>query len=281
MNLLAFAYKFVTMKRFWLNQKEYLKIFKVCQNISFLKFPNYGKLLNVYFVHGFFAVFTIQCVIYLIAGKNFVPPNLDYWSPQLWLKQIVELARYSFFIGEKITQHHLSSNSTSGLGLDGEGEPEVGSISGVNGFLAFLTILAMFQRYVQAFFTDLCIFACGVTLWFYANSFAKSIIVIDSKKGLAFKFHNKVVREQVSFMETKWERIYEGFCAIQEISMAINMAVGSQVTLYAAESIIYYSLNLNAVMTMKSAVRRMEMVYFYVLNVGTFVISANICSQVK
>lgn len=67
---------------------------------------------------------------------------------------------------------------------------------------------------------------------------------------------------------------------MQTISVTINAALGSQVTWCVAESLIYYSFNLNSVLTMENSVRGIETIYFIVITAGTFGISANICSQV-
>lgn len=68
--------------------------------------------------------------------------------------------------------------------------------------------------------------------------FPESVIQIGEKKWLVFK----TVRKKSSFMENKWERICDGFCAMQNISNVINGAVRSQSFSCVAEAIISYSL---------------------------------------
>lgn len=77
-----------------------------------------------------------------------------------------------------------------------------------------------------------------------------------------------------------WSKIYKKFQAMQKISCAKNVAIGGQVTLFLAESMVLYSLNLNAVFIMINPVRGIDTVYFISLTVATFLTSANICSQV-
>lgn len=66
---------------------------------------------------------------------------------------------------------------------------------------------------------------------------------------------------------------------MQKISYAINDAIGGQATLFLAESLVFYSLMLNAVFIMNNPVRGIDTVYFISLAVATILTSANICSQ--
>lgn len=126
------------------------------------------------------------------------------------------------------------------------------------------------HRYTLGFFSDLCVLSCSITLWIHASAFAKRFLTNQPWQ---------TVSETPSAGES-WAKIYENFQAIRSLSHTINSAVGTQVTLYTAESVIFYSLNLNAALTSKNTFRRIDMICFYVLTIGTFAISANICSQV-
>lgn len=223
----------------------------------------------------FFGIFALQSFINLIIGKNFLL-DISNWSVGMWLTRLRELARYSFFFQEKvhIHQHHSVDIMPENVTI---GSTEQFSL--LDYFLVCFMSLGMLQRYVLGYFTDLCILTCAITIWLHANAFAKSIIIVDKKTGIKFA-QSSFPKEKVTHIEESWDRVYANFLAVQTLSVALNKAVGNQVTLYIAESVMYYSLNLNAVLTIVNPLRRLEMVYFYILTVGTFVISANICSQV-
>ncbi len=92
-------------------------------------------------------------------------------------------------------------------------------------------------------------------------------------------FHAKVFAEQLH-KEKRWYQIYKNFRAMQTISSLVNAAVGNQVTGFVAEFMVYYSYNLNALLTLDNPVRSIEIMYFFVFAVVSFGFSANICIQV-
>jgi len=133
--------------------------------------------------------------------------------------------------------------------------------------------LHMLSRFVQGYFCDLCIMSCVLTLWTPSYCFANGII--DKK----YIYASKSARGE-GRMEKSWNKIYNQYKFLQSLSYCINMAMGNQLIFYIFESLIYYSLNLNAVLTTTNNFKRVDMILFYVITLGIFIISADACNQV-
>ncbi len=216
-------------------------------------------------VFAFFGVFVLQCFANLIGGKYFIY-SLHNWSPELWLERLIRLARYTYFVDDK-----LPSNGQSNLLMSNWTSSKDTIVSATDRFLAFVMALTLIQRYIYGFFSDLCIFSCVITLWFYSNLFANSVIIIDKKR----------INMRAKRMQEGWNKVYSNFHAVQHISDVINDAIGSQVTLFLTESIIFYSLNLNRILTFQYSVLAIDTFYFSILIAVICVFSADICSQAR
>lgn len=86
---------------------------------------------------------------------------------------------YTFFLGNKMsTNESLSTKTTK--------EPQISAIYSI---IACVTAVGLFQRYVQGFFTDLCIFSCALTMWLHSKIFSDNISLNDQnaiENGLVY-----------------------------------------------------------------------------------------------
>lgn len=219
-------------------------------------------------IHGFFSVFVVECFASLIGGKQLIN-NLNNWSPEIWMEELTNLARYTFFIDNQLLNNEYSSSGTS-LKIDKDFVTRQ-NVSLTNGILAFFMCLILMQRFIHGFFLDLCLFSCVITLWLKTKLFADSIIVIDPKQ-----IHHRAIHIQES-----WNNVYSKFCEVKHISETINAAIGSQVTLFLVESIIDYSISLTGILNIKNPLRATDTVCFSMLVALILIFSANICTQVS
>ncbi|CAL8072522.1 unnamed protein product [Orchesella dallaii] len=213
----------------------------------------------------FFGAFVAQCIVSLVIGKRFVP-KVSWLTPTLWFNQLVKLARYTLFIESTV----FDPNDTCLLQ----------NITGWDIAAAIFILIGLIPRFILAYFADLCILSCAIPLWLVSRSFS---LVVSGKDVVQHMgdYNDDEGRKQGKELNSNWQEIYGHFKAIQKLSLAINVALGSLVTWFLAEAIMYYSKNLTDLVTSTDIFRRINKSSYYGMIVGIFLFSADICNQLE
>lgn len=152
----------------------------------------------------------------------------------------------------------------------------------------------------MAEFCDLCVLIFALTLWTPANSFAENIsqlIKLDvemppdnpPKSGKPFPIlglqkvdvYNSSGRPQCRQRKQQtWSKIYANFQAIQSLSQVVNVSMGSLLTWYLAEGLMYYSIHMNIVFVTSDMFQRYLKLSYFLVTCLTLYISADFCNEV-
>lgn len=149
-------------------------------------------------------------------------------------------------------------------------------------------------------FCDLCIMIFALTLWTPANSFAENISqLIKSDVDMAndnppkstkpfptpglqkVDVYNSSGRSQSQQSKQQtWFKIYANFQAIQSLSEVVNVSMGSLLTWYLAEGLMYYSIHMNIVFITSDIFQRYLKLGYFLVTCLTLYISADFCNEV-
>ncbi len=260
-------YKVVTLKRFWLNGDEYLKILNFILNTKDI--PIRQKRVTItYNLYKYFGcvVSTVKVFACLGFGYLFLFP-VRKWTPSWWLRRLVDKGRYVFCFSKLLKSSEVQ---------------ELSELTAWDWTLLVIMIFTMIVRYALTELCDLCILACTLTLWITSGSFEDEIRDIV-KHDEDFKDQDgelpKIV--QMNTVVNPWSYIYKGFQGIQDLSELINKALGSQVTWYMADGLMFYSISINSVFLTKDLFRRIHKIIFFVITYIILYISADICKKVE
>lgn len=234
------------------------------------------------FVRTFFGCMVAHALCSFIVGKNFVDQTSS-WSLSLWLGQLNRIARFTFGFSKV-----FDINDTTVLPMT----------SWVDILISVVMGLSLIQRYIFGLFSDLLLFTNTIMLWSAAKAFTCRLQLDIETKGkreremwkkygssqhsaqditsmVAYGF-----QENVEIGGFKWSDVYRQFTVIQRLAMLINIGLGSQVTWYLAEAVMYYSVRLNKFLTSTDIFVRVDLAIFYFTTFGILIFSADICSQV-
>ncbi|CAL8072524.1 unnamed protein product [Orchesella dallaii] len=218
------------------------------------------------FIYLFFGTFVTLSIVSLVIGKRFVP-NVSWLSPSLWFNQLVKLARYTLFIDSTV----FDPNDTCILQ----------NITGWDTVAAIFTLFGIIPRLIIGYFADLCILSCAIPLWLISKTFSVAVAEKYDVQHLCDYDEGRNWRKHGTELNSNWLEIYQHFKAIQRLSLAVNIALGSIVTWFLAEAIMYYSKNLTDLLRSTDIFWTIDKISFYVLTVGIFIFSADICNQLE
>lgn len=244
--------------------------------VNFLKIFFITQFLNKWFLYSCCGVYVIQAICGLVAGKNFVDP-FQKWTPSYWYTQLISLAKYAFFFGNR---PDLTSSQKSFTWLDH--------------FLGIVWSCTMLFRYMIGFCGDLCLLTMSLTLWTTAYSFEQNVLsemrvlkrksiptcVMESTEIPVDTIFDTFSTNQYRNAYRSWSNLYDQYKAIHELSRLINKAMGSLMTCYLGESVMYYSVNCNKIIVARDLYTRIHLIFFYFNILTIFLLSADICHRV-
>lgn len=143
--------------------------------------------------------------------------------------------------------------------------PELSEITVLDWILVVIMIFTLIVRYALSELCDLCILACTLTLWITSGSFEDEISDILKHNNEDSKGEDGEIPKilQMNSVLQPWPHIYKSFQEIQDLSELINKALGSQVTWYMAEGLMFYSISINSVILTKDKFRRINKIIFF------------------
>lgn len=254
LRIFAFFYKVGTFKRFWQNRELFVSILNNITKNDRLLARRRLKIQSPIFIRSILGICVCIAIADLITGAYFVGPTWRL-TPDWWCRQLVSLARYTFFTGPPPRLDEA---------------PEIDSVSRVDIVMAVVTAVGLFQRYISGLFCDMCLLSHVITLWSVTHSFAQSISMSLSTDDSAVNTKSLL----------HWKLVYRQYKAIQNLAKIINKALGNLVTCFMAEAIIFYAINLDVTLATQDAFRKGYMAWFYFDTFSILFIAADICSQV-
>lgn len=114
----------------------------------------------------------------------------------------------------------------------------------------------------------------ALTLRSSSKSFSKELLCVDQLGGID---ENPETDKPVQ----SWPEIYEKFKALRMLSYLINKSLGSIVCWFMADSILAYSLSLDAIFISTDFHKRISLLLNYFCAFGVLFVSADICKQVE
>ncbi len=130
---------------------------------------------------------------------------------------------------------------------------------------AFAHFWVRLWRFVHATYGQTFIICGVVSVWIWALSFSKCVNYASSQ-----------------FSIKQWRVLYDQYNCLKYLSKLANKAFGSMVLVYQISAILYYSRNLDILITNADGLRssiRLGIFYFGV--VFMFVLAADICHRVS
>lgn len=225
LSLISCLIKSLAIKKFWLNQSDFLAIvnFVHNQNEDFHNISIKSKQMSSRLSRK--SSVCLICVFYTamvltnlgisrgLEGSTFATtPNSQEGkklSVMWWVQKMEQAGRYNFFLTER---------NTTKLGCN------IGT-----GLIAIPALAGFIFRNVAGSFGDLFLLMGVLTLWTSAKDF------------------NEALKEKVGKMEAKWEMVEMNWRRLQMLTKLINKAYGSNVTVFIAEVVVYYAISFNQV----------------------------------
>lgn len=225
---------------------------------------------------------TLICLAYTIGGiSNWIMGyglgHISDWSWKWWWEGVVKSSHFNFFLGNATfpSQRHL--------------ELPIG-ILGVIGF---------FNRQLISYFLDLFLLMNILTLWSLSRAFSAMLVQncvhlrgTKMKWGRIFLARDLIWKLQMEPGQLSrnnkvidWQKIDVYFKSLRNLAGLINNLVGTHLTLFLADNVLYYSTTFHQVFILewenvdKTKVLRL---LFFMCNIAfVFVSSADICKQME
>ncbi|CAL8110853.1 unnamed protein product [Orchesella dallaii] len=133
----------------------------------------------------------------------------------------------------------------------------------------------------MGFYFDLCLLLSVLTLWSTSHAYATRLKRYAKDQLWA----NLAGSRSISSMSVldkpceKWMELYQSYKGIRTLSQLINNAYGNMTTAFIAESILYHSMNMDAIFLTNDGFNQARLIFFILSSSSTFIFSADICTQ--
>lgn len=134
----------------------------------------------------------------------------------------------------------------------------------------------------MANYCDFLVLMSALTLWTSAYSFSLNLFRFSDSDKLSFDL-NKGEKNCQQDGAKEWIKIYSEYKALARLAHLMNMAIGSNVTIFLMEAILYYATRLDEVFfkeTTHDACEVVRFIFFFCNTTAILLFSADVCNQV-